>query len=202
MYIPNHNLVTDKKEIIEFISQYNFAAIVSAKDNVPSATHLPFVITEEAGEIVLYSHYAKANKQWQDIKDNKVLVIFAEPHAYISPKYYGHQQNVPTWNYAAVHIYGTAELIESVEGAIDVLERSIDFFEPAYKEQWEKLDEKFKLGMINGIAAFKIKVTDIQAKKKLSQNRSEEERQLIIESFSKSDNPNEREIAEHMKHLK
>ena len=202
MYIPKHNLVTDRKEIVAFMKRYNFGVIISAKNNLPIATHLPFVISEEGDDVIIYGHYAKANKQWSDIGGNTVLVIFSEPHAYVSPKYYDHRQNVPTWNYMAVHVYGTAELVESRDGAIDILERSMDFFEPGYKEQWKTLDEEYKNGLLKGIVAFKIKATELQAKKKLSQNRNETERQRIIESFSQSHNPNEKEIAEHMRHLR
>lgn len=202
MYIPKHNLVTDQSEIVAFMKQYNFAAIITTKDNEITATHLPFVPTEENGQVVLYSHYAKANKQWKEMEENKVLVIFSEPHAYVSPSHYEHQANVPTWNYAAVHAYGKAELIESTEGIIDVLERSMDFFEPAYKEQWKALPDDYKQGLLKGVIAFKIAVSDLQGKKKLSQNRTEKERQTIIESFSHGGDPNEKEIAELMKKLK
>ena len=85
---------------------YNFAIVVSVKEDIPIATHLPFVIEERENEIVLISHMSKANEQWKTISDKDVLVIFSEPHAYISPSLYEQQQNVPTWNYVAVHAYG------------------------------------------------------------------------------------------------
>jgi transcriptional regulator len=202
MYIPQYNLVTDQSEIVAFMKRYNFAAIITTSNNEIIASHLPFVIEEENGKIILYAHYAKSNLQWKHVMENRLLVIFAEPHAYISPKYYEHEINVPTWNYAAVHAYGKTELIESNKGIIDILERSMDFFEPVYKEQWKNLPEDYKQRLLKGVVGIKIYVTELQAKKKLSQNRTENERQNIIESFSRSNNTNEKEIAELMKNNK
>ncbi len=202
MYIPKYNLVTDRGEIVAFMRQYNFAPIISTENNEITATHLPFVISEEDNGVILYGHYAKANNQWKQIDGKKVLVIFAEPHAYVSPSHYEHKVNVPTWNYAAVHVYGKAQVIEDAEGITDVLERSMDFFEPAYKEQWKNLPADYVQRLLNGVVAFKIYVTDLQGKKKLSQNRTENERQNIIKSFSQSNNPDEIKIAELMKGLK
>ncbi|HTB30561.1 MAG TPA: FMN-binding negative transcriptional regulator [Bacteroidia bacterium] len=201
MYTPSYHLMIDRTEIFAFMKQYNFGVIVTTKDNEITATHLPFVVSEEGNSIVLYAHCAKANKQWKEMKENKVLVIFNEPHAYVSPSLYEHNVNVPTWNYAAVHAYGNVELIEDREGIIEILERSFNFFEPAYVDQWKTLPDDYRNGLLNGVVAFKINVTDLQGKKKLSQNRSENERQNIIESFSKSASHNEREIAKLMESL-
>jgi transcriptional regulator len=200
MYIPNHNLETDRNKILDFIKRFNFGTIVTSKDNIPIATHLPFLIEEREDKIFLVSHFAKANKQWQDMNNNKnVLVIFSEPHAYISPKFYEKLQNVPTWNYISVHCYGKGKILDNFDDALNVLEKSIDFFDDSYKAQWEALDEKYRNGLIGGITAFEIEVTDIQAKKKLSQNKTETERKNIIEAFEKSSDYNENLIGEYMR---
>ncbi len=201
MYTPKYHQITDRVEIIAFMKQYNFGAIVTSNNNELTATHLPFVISEEGENLIIYGHCAKANKQWQEMEQNTVLVIFAEPHAYVSPSHYEHKINVPTWNYAAVHAYGKVQVIENPEGIIEVMERSFDFFEPGYREQWKNLPEEYVNGLLNGVVAFKILVTDLQGKKKLSQNRTENERQVIIESFSDSNDHHEREIADLMKKL-
>ncbi len=183
------------------MKQYNFGAIITTNNNAITATHLPFVIAEEGDELIIYGHCARANKQWQEMEKNNVLVIFSAPHAYISPSHYEHKVNVPTWNYAAVHAYGNAEIIEDPDGITGVMERSFDFFEPSYREQWKTLPADYVRGLLKGVVAFKIVVTDLQGKKKLSQNRTENERQVIIESFSGSNDPHEREIAALMKKL-
>jgi len=111
MYIPKHYKGKGKREAVAFMQRYNFGTIITAVDGVPQATHLPFVISEKDGEIIITSHFAKANKQWEHIATNENLVVFSEPHAYVSPRHYELKANVPTWNYLAVHAYGTAKLI-------------------------------------------------------------------------------------------
>ena len=202
MYIPKINLATDKDEIVAFMKKFSFATIITAKDNLPIATHLPFLVTVKDDSIILTAHFAKANEQWRDIENNKALVIFSEPHAYISPKHYDTKLNVPTWNYISVHVYGQGKLITETEKAFKVLEATIDIYETSYKQQWNNLPEEYKLKMIKGIVAFEIPVTDLQAKKKLSQNKTDLEKQNIIATLSKSSDTNEQLIAEYMKENK
>ena len=199
MYIPKINLTTDKTEIVAFMKQFSFATIVTANNNFPTATHLPFVVTTKNDNIVLTSHFAKANEHWQDIENNKVLVIFSEPHAYISTKNYDKELNVPTWNYFSIHAYGQGKLITKTEKTFTVLEATIDNYETSYRKHWDSFPEDYKLKMSKGIVAFEIIVTDLQAKKKLSQNRTETEQRKIIETLSKSKDTNEKIIAEYMK---
>ena len=199
MYIPKLNLLTDRAEAVAFMKRFSFATIITAKDGLPTATHLPFLITLKDETIVLTSHFAKANEQWKDIESNKVLVIFSEPHAYISPKHYDKELNVPTWNYISIHAYGDGTLVTEAKKVTEVLERTIDNYEIAYRQQWSKLPEDYKTKLSNGIIAFEIRVTDLQGKKKLSQNRSENEKARIITTLSKSEDTNEKLIADYMK---
>lgn len=199
MYIPKVNEATDKEEILAFMQRFSFATIISSKDNYPTATHLPFVVSVKDDQVILTSHFAKANEQWQDIEGNPVLVIFSEPHAYISTQHYEKELNVPTWNYISVHAYGQARLITDTKQAFEVLEKTIDTYESAYRQQWEQLPDDFKQKMVKGIVAFEINVQDLQAKKKLSQNRSETEQRRIVEALSKSADTNEQVIGEYMK---
>lgn len=199
MYIPKINLTTDKSEIVTFMKQFSFATIITAKDSFPVATHLPFLITTNGDDVILTSHFAKANEHWKDIEDNKVLVIFSEPHAYISTKNYDKEIEVPTWNYISIHAYGQGKLVTEAEQVFEVLEATIENYETSYRQEWDSFPEDYKVKMANGIVAFEVMVTDLQAKKKLSQNKSEKEQHKIIETLSKSDNTNEKLIAEFMK---
>ena len=181
------------------MKQFSFATIITARESFPIATHLPFIVTEKEDNVLLTSHFAKANEQWQDIEKSKVLVIFNEPHAYISTKNYDKELNVPTWNYISIHAYGQGKLITGTEETFKVLETTINNYEISYRQQWDGFPEDYKLKMSKGIVAFEILVTDLQAKKKLSQNRSETEKNKIIETLSKSKDTNEQLIAEYMK---
>ena len=78
-------------------------------------THLPFIVKNVNEGIVLASHFAKANREWNDTEENTVLIIFSEPHAYISPKHFEKELNVPTWNYISVHAYGKGKLLARVD---------------------------------------------------------------------------------------
>ncbi len=199
MYIPKVNLATDKTEIIEFMKRFSFATIITSKNNFPTATHLPFVVTTKDDHIVLTSHFAKANEHWQDIENNFVLVIFSEPHAYVSTKNYDKELNVPTWNYISIHAYGQGKLISEQENIFQTLEATIDSYETAYRQHWDNFPKEYKLNMSKGIIAFEIHVTDLQAKKKLSQNRTDTEQIKIIKTLSNSKDTNEIIIAEYMK---
>ena len=199
MFIPKDYIMADRAEALLFMKKYNFATIVTVKDNFQTGTHLPFVIEERNGKIMVLSHFAKANQQWHQIVLNKVLVIFSEPHAYISPSHYEKELNVPTWNYLSVHVCGQGKIITDTDKSFELLDKMINSYEPEYKKQWDQLPSEYKLKMLNGIVPFEIEVTDIQAKKKLSQNKTDKEKQTIISAFEKSNFNNEREIAVYMK---
>jgi transcriptional regulator len=202
MYISAFNQFPNQQEIISFMQRYSFATIVTTHDDVPVATHLPFLVELRDDKIVLLSHFAKANPQAAQILDKTVLVIFTEPHAYISPANYPKETNVPTWNYIAVHAYGKASLLSEEEQTASLLSKTISNYEANYLQQWDNLPVGFKQKMMKGIVAFEIIVDDLQGKQKLSQNRTEEERENIINSLSKSSDTNESEIANYMSKLK
>lgn len=189
-------------EILSFIQRYSFGTIITNIEGIPVATHLPFHAEMREEQLILTSHMAKANKQWQAITEQENLVIFSEPHAYISPSNYDSRQSVPTWNYLAVHAYGKATIISDKAAVMTLLESAIKDYEPAYMTQWNELPETFKYKMANGIVAFEIAVTTLQGKKKLSQNKTEEEKQRIIESLKRSDDTNVSRIGEYMENKK
>lgn len=198
MFIPHDNQMNGQAEIVDFMQRFSFATIITSKNNIPIATHLPFLVRVENEKIILTSHFAKANEQWQDIEDNTILVVFSEPHAYISPKHYEKELNVPTWNYLAVHAYGKGKLITETEKVMTILNATVSHYELDYQEQWQRLPQDYKFKMSKGIAVFEIEVNDLQAKKKISQNKTESEKSRIIDSLSKSKDSNERLIAEYM----
>ena len=190
--------MTDKKKIVDFIKRFSFATVITSKNDLPIATHLPFIIREENDKLFLYSHVAKQNEEWKHIEENVILVIFTEPHAYISPTNYEKEVNVPTWNYISIHAYGKGQLLTRHEDMISLLESTIDNYQASYREQWNRLPDKYRLGQMMGIAGFKIEVTEIQAKEKLSQNKTHNEQQKIIDTLTASSNMNEQITAEYM----
>lgn len=198
MYIPAHYKQTDQAEILQFMQRFSFGVLVTAPDGLPEATHLPFVVKTSESGVKLLTHVARANKQWMDIERQKVLVIFSEPHAYVSPAHYEQVQNVPTWNYMAVHAYGQARVIDDPDSIFPLLEQTINTYDPGYLAQWKSLPESFQVKMIKGILAFEITVTDLQAKEKLSQNKKETEQKRIADALLASRHTPEKMVGEYM----
>jgi transcriptional regulator len=188
MYIPAHFKWEDREAVMSFLQAYPFALLITAGDDgAPVATHLPFVVENGIdGTLLLTAHMARANPQWQSFGEKEVLVVFSGPHAYISPAHYSHAQNVPTWNYAAVHAYGKASLLTDPGDDHSALQKLMAQTEPGFLPQYESLDPRYTAGLFNGIVAFEISVTRIDAKEKLSQNKTPEERQRIITALKES----------------
>lgn len=184
MYIPDAFGMTDREEMLSFIRQYHFGLIVSVAEGKPVATHLPFALEERDGKWWLTAHFARANEQWQGIEAGAVLVVFSEPHAYISPALYSHKRNVPTWNYVAVHVYGQCRVVTDKQEGIAVLERMMQQSEPAYMQQWQELDAQYKDALYSEIVPIEIAVEEMKATAKLSQNKTREERQRIADALA------------------
>ena len=203
MYIPKHFEEKDKKKLVEFMKEYNFATLVNSAKKRYWATHLPFLIFEEGDALILRAHMAKANPQWSSFKkDEEVLIIFREPHSYISPSLYENKVSVPTWNYIAVHAYGVPEILPAVEQRINLLKETFKVFETGYKQQWDTLPEDYKNDLLSGIVAFEIKVTNLAGKFKLSQNRTKGDRERIIESLDQKEDKTKSDLAKYMKNNK
>ncbi len=164
-----------------------FAILVSASGVGPYATHLPLFIRTEEETIHLHGHVAKANPHWHYLEQEpQCLTIFHGPHAYVSPTNYGVRESVPTWNYAAVHVYGNARIFSSMQDLQQMLNELMGTFEPAYREQWESLSETFRENMLRNIVGFEIAATKIEGKFKLSQNRPREDQANVMASLGQS----------------
>lgn len=202
MYTPSHFAFNDRAGLLEFMRRYNFATVVSQVEGVPFASHLPVAVEEnEAGEVLLLAHFAKNNPQWQTLAEQTALVIFNEPHAYVSPSLYEKTQNVPTWNYLAVHAYGRVRLISDDAEAFALLEKQMAFFEKAYLTQWSTLDAGYKNALVRGIVAFEMTVERLEGKQKLSQNKSEHDQQTVTAHLLDSADTVAREVGERMQQL-
>lgn len=199
MYIPLPFQLKNFHEIKAYIHQYPFATLITTANNQPLATHLPFILEQEADQWYLLGHMAKANPQWQLLLQQTPLVIFQGPHAYISPRFYEKEENVPTWNYVAVHVYGQVELLLEEAQAIAVLEKTITTFEKEYQTQWQNLDIKYKQRLLGGMVAFKIKIQQVEAKEKLSQNKSIHEQQTISSGLLESNDSSAQQLGNIMK---
>jgi transcriptional regulator len=193
MYIPEHFRVPDHADAIAFMRANPFAILISTppaslNDDGPFATHLPVFVAEAGEKLILRGHVAKANPHWRYLEQNpNSMTIFHGPHAYVSASNYTTRENVPTWNYGAVHAYGNARVFSSPEELQGVLHQLIGTFEPAYAEQWGSLNDTYRQRMLSHIVGFEIAVTKLEAKFKLSQNRTKEEQSNVIASLGKAE---------------
>ena len=201
MYIPKHFQIHDEEIIYDFVKEYSFATLFSQHNGEPYATHLPLTLNKS--ENALYGHFARPNEQWRDIGNQQVLVVFQGPHCYISPSWYETLMAVPTWNYISIHIYGRLETIENKNIIFDSLNEMVNKYEKLDSSyNLNNIDSKFMEGMTKGIVAFKINITKIEAKAKLSQNHPVERQELVIKQLENSSEQNNLLIASLMKKLK
>jgi transcriptional regulator len=188
VYIPEHFRVPDHVDAIAFMQANPFAILVSSTEEGPFATHLPAFVQETGDHLVVRGHVAKANPHWRHLEQQpNCLTIFHGPHAYVSASNYTTRENVPTWNYGAVHVYGNARVFASPEDLQSVLHQLIGTFEPAYADQWASFSETYRERMLSHIVGFEIAVTKIEAKFKLSQNRTKEEQAKVIASLENAE---------------
>lgn len=180
MFVPKHFVLEDRAQAHEIIRNHDFALLVTAGKGAPVATHLPLLLDEKQGEQgLLLGHMARANSHWKELaalheSGGEALAIFQGPHAYISPTWYGGgKPTVPTWNYLAVHAYGTPRIIEDAAWVRALLERLVAVHEAGLPEPWSTvgLEESFLTAMQRGIVAFEIPISRLEAKAKLSQNK-------------------------------
>ncbi|MBL3730673.1 FMN-binding negative transcriptional regulator [Lysinibacillus sp. HST-98] len=200
MYVPKYYKVSDLEEIKEFIQHNSFATIVSIRKGKPIAAHIPVLLKKIENDYYLTGHLAYGNPLWKTFEEvQDILVIFNGPHAYISSSWYEHE-NVPTWNYQAVHVYGQASLIEGIaleQDLTSLLEKYESFRENPVL--WDKLSPELLQQEMKGIKGFKIKVEEVQAAYKLSQNRNASDYAHIIKELYKEENPHADALAEAMK---
>jgi transcriptional regulator len=203
MYIPKHFELTDTKTMHDLMRQFSFATIVSVHEDAPFATHMPVVVRPELGEFgTLRTHIARANPQWESFpSDSEILVIFQGDHTYISPKWYETHPSVPTWNYVTVHAYGKPKIVEEPEQVRKLLDELIGTYEGEQGWNSSNLSAKYMVGMMRGIVAFEIEITRLEGKIKLSQNRSEADRQGVVRALATSTRPDDQAIASKMNGL-
>ena len=200
MYTPEIYKNENQEEIKKFLQENSFGILINQTNGKLWATHIPLELdTNENGATILSGHISKENPQWNGFIDNdQVLAVFSGPHSYISSSWYDHE-NVPTWNYIAVHVYGKIKIIEG-EAVIESLKKLVDKYEQK-SENPVRIEDLSQKTMIQsrGIVAFEIEITEIQATRKMSQNRDEKNYQNIISELEKANTNQSVAVANEMK---
>ncbi len=190
MYLPGHFSVEDQGRIREIIHNYGFATVISMPAGEgPYINHLPLVVDPQSSDkLVLIGHMAKRNPQWRHFQKNtQAMVLFQGPHSYVTPTWYKSGRDVPTWNYAVVHVHGKVQLLESFSEQVEVLKLLTDKYESPRETPWEfelPSDLEDPTALTSAIISFRLEVEKIEAKFKLSQNRPALDIQGVLEGLA------------------
>jgi transcriptional regulator len=198
MYIPATNKIDDHPKAFAFIESYGFATVVSQKDGIPWASHLPVLLDRKKASVGrLRSHMARANEQWQHFDPSKeVLCIFHGPHSYISPSWYASKIAVPTWNYATVHVYGYPRIEPDRDFLRSIVDDTTQKYEQNMVHPWKmEFPENTIDGLMKAIVGFSITISRIETKFKLGQNRSKEDQTSMLNSLVSSPSATAQELA-------
>src|SRR3954451_1981775 len=190
MYVPRHFAVEDLDEVRALVRAVHVGQLVTVgADGTPDATLLP--VLWDGDEVVV--HLARANEHWRRIVSGSPgLVVVTGPDAYITPRWYAskreHGRVVPTWNYSAVHLRGPVAVHDDVEWLRQAVTRLTDHHErrTADGDGWTVDDapSRFLEGQLKAIVGVSMAVTHVEAKAKLSQNRSEADRAGVVDGLS------------------
>lgn len=183
----------------DIITAYGFAILTSLHQGSLTATHIPLLLSEDKTELI--GHFAKGNRQWMDIEEQEVLVVFQGPHCYISPSWYESKDNVPTWNYVTVHVTGQVKLM--AEGDTRLWESmknlTTKYEDPTSDYSLEDVDSSYIKSLSKGVVGFTLRIDKIEGKAKLSQNHPKERVERVITALMKVENSNEQGIAKWMR---
>lgn len=183
MYIPAHHAALNRERLLRLMREHPFATLITAPGGLPFATHLPVLVEEEAGGLTLRSHVARANPHWQHFEPEgaQALVIFHGPHALVQPQWYATRPQVPTWNYAVVHARGPVR-ITTGEAALDTARRLVAQLTP----EAPPIPPQFEAKLLGGVVTFELRVTQLDGKFKLSQNKSAADQAGVVEHLAAS----------------
>ncbi len=209
MYVPRHFAVEEQEAIEAFLAAHPSGQLVTVgPDGVPDVTLVPYLRDRDRGsdrDRVLV-HLARANDHWRRITSGSpALFVVTGADAYVSPGWYAskreHGRVVPTWNYSAVHLRGTVEVHDDPDWLLDVVTRLTDHHETGREEPWAVTDapEKYVAGQLKAIVGIELQVEQIEAKAKLSQNRSIEDRLGTISGLEAEPGNRPHDVAREMR---
>ena len=188
LYMPPAFRVDDLPLLLDHIARTGLASFITVGADGPIVSHVPLVHEpSDTGLGRLIGHLARANPQWQETDLSKpALAVFMGPDAYVSPSWYPSKAEagrvVPTWNYAVVHVRGALTFFDDAAKLRDAVERLTDHHERTRADRWQVSDapERYVASQLKGIVGFEIAISSIEGKYKLSQNKSEPDRQGAI----------------------
>jgi transcriptional regulator len=206
MYLPKTFAIDDLHDLQQQMLDTRLAMLVTHGEQGLQASHLPLLLeTGQGPNGTLSGHFAKANPQWKDLQNGaEALVIFAGADAYVSPGFYPskaeHGKVVPTWNYVAVHAYGSAEVFTDAGRLLKLVSALTDRHEAGRAQPWKVADAPADYidGMLKAIVGFALPIQRLEGKRKLSQNRNSADIVGVREGLSASPNVHDQALAHLM----
>ena len=207
MYTPSNFAIDDLNELHQQILGTRLAVLVTHGEQGLQASHLPLLLNADHGPNgTLYGHFARANPQWRALQNGaQALVIFAGADAYVSPGFYPskaeHGKVVPTWNYVAVHAYGTAEVFTDADRLRTLVGALTDRHEAGRTHPWKVADAPTDYidGMLKAIVGFALPIQRLEGKRKLSQNRNAADIAGVREGLATSPDVHDQALAHLMR---
>jgi len=206
MYNPKAFAVEDLPQLHRMMNDCRLAILVTQGEHGLQASHLPLLLDPEQGPNgSLHGHLARANPQWRDLEAGvEALVIFAGDDAYVSPAFYPgkaeHGKVVPTWNYLAVHAYGTVEVFSDAQRLRNLVSALTDRHESGRTQPW-KVDDappEYVDSMLKAIVGFTLPIQRLEGKRKLSQNRSPADAAGVRNGLAASHDPRDQALSRLM----
>jgi transcriptional regulator len=203
VYVPPHFKEDRVPVLHEAIRQARIATFVTTGSAGLVASHIPMTIDPEPGPYgTLCGHVSRANPQWRDIvADSQSLAIFLGPNAYITPSWYATKREtgkvVPTWNYVAVHAYGTARFFDDPERLLALVTKLTETHEGSRSAPWAVSDAPadYVQAHLKGIVGFELPIARLEGSWKMSQNRPAADRAGVVEGLAREGGPAEAVVA-------
>jgi transcriptional regulator len=204
MYVPAHFKEDRIAVMHDAIRKYGFGTLVTSSEQELEASHLPMLLDSAPAPLgTVLGHVARANPQWQRVKPGiEALAIFLGPNTYITPSWYPTKQEtgkvVPTWDYLAIHAYGTISFFDDPAELRAHVSRMTDTHETPRDAPWAVSDAPadFVDGMVRAIVGFKLRVTRLEGKWKMSQNRPKKDVAGVLEGLAREDGDGHQAVAE------
>ncbi|MEB0041776.1 FMN-binding negative transcriptional regulator [Pseudomonas sp. MH10] len=207
MYLPSAFKEEDLALLHQHMEGTRLAVLVTHGALGLLANHVPLLLSPNQGPNgTLHGHLAKANPQWKELASGaEALLIFAGPDAYVSPSFYPskaeHGQVVPTWNFLAIHAYGTPEVFHDASRLLDLVSALTDKHEAGRAMPWavEDAPKEYIDKMLGAIVGFAVPITRLEGKRKLNQNRNAADIAGVRDGLAASAAPNDNELARLMR---
>ena len=200
LYVPRHFGNQSQDDALKVIRDWPFATLITTSAcGEPHITHLPLLLLEEGQ---LTGHMARANAHWQAFGQGHTVAVFQGPHAYISPLWYDDPAaNVPTWNFAVVHVHGQPQLVEDAARKLAIVDASSAVFETSEHPWQRQLQPAKQEAMLNNIVAFHLPMTRLDAQFKMNQNKTDADRAKVVAALRATAQPEAAAVADLIQHL-